>query len=296
MVALDAATSTPSSRPTTSGAPSPTSSTPSSSSAIGAAFARLRRRRADGGADPRSWSPATCGRRASELVDGLRRGRHGPGRRRRRPRPRLDRPALLRRRPPRRPRGHVHRLAQPGPVQRHQALPGRRPARSARTPACAEIKAATPTGLAGRRRPAGHRLEPRTTSSPPSPTTCTPSSTSTALRPLKVVADTANGMGGLVVPGGVRRPARSSSRCSTASSTARSRTTRPIRSSPRTCATCRPGCSRPAPTSASPSTATPTACSSSTSRAQPCPGSHHHGDRRRRACSTSTRARRSSTT
>ena len=44
-----------------------------------------------------------------------------------RPRAGLHRHALLRRRQPRRPRGHVHRLAQPGPVQRAQALPVRGP-------------------------------------------------------------------------------------------------------------------------------------------------------------------------
>ena len=94
---------------------------------------------------------------------------------------------------------------------------------------------------------------------------------------------------------GVRRACRSTSRCSTASSTARSRTTPPTPSSPRTSRTCRPACSRPAPTSGWPSTATPTACSSSTSGASRC--------RARSpppwwppACSRSTRARRSCTT
>ena len=51
------------------------------------------------------------------------RGRHGG-----RPRPRLHRSPLLRRRQPRRSRGHVHRLAQSGPVQRAEALPGGGPA------------------------------------------------------------------------------------------------------------------------------------------------------------------------
>ena len=62
-----------------------------------------------------------------ELVRRLRRRgplRGGDGGR---PRPGLDRPALLRGREPRRARGHVHRVAQPGPVQRAQALPVRGP-------------------------------------------------------------------------------------------------------------------------------------------------------------------------
>ena len=62
-----------------------------------------------------------------ELVEEFARGRHGAGGRRDRPRARLHRPDLLRRRPSRRARGDVHRLPQPGPVQRHQAVPGRRP-------------------------------------------------------------------------------------------------------------------------------------------------------------------------
>ena len=60
----------------------------------------------------------------------------------------------------------------------------------------AEIKAMAAEGVPG------HGPSPgveRSTSCAPSPTTSAPSST-WALRPLKVVADTANGMGGLVVP------------------------------------------------------------------------------------------------
>ena len=91
-----------------------------------------------------------------------------------------------------------------------------------------------------------------------------------ALAPLQVVADTANGMGGLVVPRVFDTPAGRRSRSCTASSTAASPTTPPTRSSPRTCATCRPGCGRRAPTSGWPSTATPTGCSWSTTRASRC--------------------------
>ena len=65
----------------------------------------------------------------------------------------------------------------------------------------------------------------------------------------------------------LRRSCRwTSCRC-TSSSTARSPTTRPTRSSRRTCATCRRPSSSTAPTSGWPSTATPTAASSSTSAA-----------------------------
>jgi len=55
------------------------------------------------------------------------------------------------------------------------------------------------------------------------------------LRPLSIVADTANGHGRPRRAHRVRAPFRSISRSSSVSSTARSRTTRPIRSSPRTC-------------------------------------------------------------
>ncbi len=58
----------------------------------------------------------------------LRRGGAAPGARRGRPRPGLHRPDVLRLGPPRRARRDVHRLAQPGPVQRHQDVPGRRQA------------------------------------------------------------------------------------------------------------------------------------------------------------------------
>ena len=96
----------------------------------------------------------------------LRRGRDLPGRRRHRHRARLDRPALLRQRPPRPARRDVHRQPQPGAVQRHQAVPRRRRARSARTPACRDPRP-RPEGYRGRRRrpadgPAGdgHRARP----------------------------------------------------------------------------------------------------------------------------------------
>ena len=93
------------------------------------------------------------------------------------------------------------------------------------------------------------------------------------IRPLRIVVDAGNGMGGFTVPavlgtaGGAARPCRSTSTRCTSSSTARSRTTRRTRSTRRTCATCRRGSARRRPTSAWPSTATPIGASSSTSAA-----------------------------
>ena len=63
-------------------------------------------------------------------------------------------------RAPRRPRRHVHRLPQPGPVQRHQDVPVRAPGPSARTPgwptssALAHDGVPTPPGSPGRLEPA----------------------------------------------------------------------------------------------------------------------------------------------
>ena len=82
---------------------------------------------------------------------------------------------------------------------------------------------------------------PSATCSRTSPPTSGRSSTPTSLRPLKVVADTANGMGGLVVPEVFDRPAVRSWRSCSASSTAPSPTTRPTPSSPRTSRPAGPG-------------------------------------------------------
>ena len=91
-----------------------------------------------------------------------------------------------------------------------------------------------------------------------------------ALRPLKVVADTANGMGGLIGPGGLRRLAVRPRDALPGPGRHLSATTPPTRSSPRTSPTCVPRSSSPAPTSAWPSTATRTGSSSSTSSPSPC--------------------------
>ena len=79
------------------------------------------------GADDRRGRP----RHAPQLAGargGVRRRRGRRRRRRRDDRSRLDRPALLRLRPPRPPRRDVHRQPQPRAVQRDQAVPRRRPA------------------------------------------------------------------------------------------------------------------------------------------------------------------------
>ena len=62
-----------------------------------------------------------------------------------------------------------------------------------------EIRAIVEAGTAARGGRTGARSRPATCSAPTS-STCSRSSTSSAMRPLTVVADTANGMGGLVVP------------------------------------------------------------------------------------------------
>ena len=93
--------------------------------AIGRAMARFA------GA-PESWWPATCASRGWSSPAAFSDGVRSEGVERDRPRPGLDRLPLLRLGPSRRARRHVHRVAQPGPVQRHQALPLGRPPHRAR--------------------------------------------------------------------------------------------------------------------------------------------------------------------
>ena len=138
----------------------------------------------------------------------------------------------------------VHRSPQPGPVQRHQAVPRRAPGRSARTPAStrsrrlAAGRASTPVG------PAGRRIERSTCSRDVRRPRPLLRRHVDALPPAQGRGRHRQRHGRPRRPRGVRRRCRSTSRSCTASSTARSRTTRPTRSSPRTCATSRPGCSR----------------------------------------------------
>ena len=127
------------------------------------------------------------------------------------------------------PGGDVHRQPQPRAVQRHQAVPGRRRARSGRRPAWPRSR---------RWSPAGSSSAPRTPGGSSAATCCRAFVAHVhsfvdldALAPLRVVADTANGIGGLDRARGVRGPPVRPHASSTASSTARSRTTRPTRSS-----------------------------------------------------------------
>ena len=205
------------------------------------------------------------------LVARLRRGRHQPRARRRRGRARLHRPALLRRRLARPARRDVHRQPQPGAVQRHQDVPGRRRAHRAGLRPGHDPRVGRARQLRPRPRP-GRRGRAGATSSPSTPPTCAPWSTSSGIRPLKVVVDAGNGMGGHTVPVVARRRCRwRSSRC-TSSSTARSPTTRPTRWTRPTWSTCRRPSASTAPTSAWPSTATPTACFVVDERGEPvCP-------------------------
>ena len=124
----------------------------------------------------------------------------------------------------------------------------------------------------------------------------TRSSTSSALQPAEGRGRHGQRHGRAGRPGGVRRPAvrpRDHVRRARRHLPQPPRRPDPAREP---ASTSRPGCSRPAPTSAWPSTATPTGCSSSTTQGAARVGLAHHGHRRRRRCSTRTRAPRSSTT
>ena len=111
----------------------------------------------------------------------------------------VDRLLVLRLGPSRRARRHVHGLAQSGAVQRHQAVLVRARVRSVWTPAWSRSR--PPPRSCSTSRPAPSRAHgASSTCSTPGRTTWSRSSTSPHSRPLTVVADTANGMGGLVVP------------------------------------------------------------------------------------------------
>ena len=97
----------------------------------------------------------------------------------------------------------------PAAVQRHQDVPGRR---------APDRRGHRPRRDQGDGRGRARRSAPKTPAAPSAATccpsswrTCTRSSTSTHSRRCRVVADTANGVGGLIVPGGVRRVCPSSS-------------------------------------------------------------------------------------
>ena len=259
--------------------------------ALGVGFARFAKApRVLVGRDMRPSGP--------ELVDAFARGVHRAGRRRRRPRAGLDRPRVLRRRHARRARRDVHRLAQPGPVQRRQVLPRRRPSgraghRSGRDQGASRPTCSTATA---RRRPHGRARPPAATCSARSSTTSCRSSTPTSMRPLRVVADTANGMGGLVVPAVFERLPQIDARGDVRR--ARRHVPQPPGRSAAAGQPARPAGPRRRPvasTSGWPSTATPTASSSST---RPAAASAARPRRRcspQRSCAR-TPARRSCTT
>ena len=154
----------------------------------------LRRRAA------RSWSPATCAKSGVELAAAFSDGVRAEGVDVDRPRHGLDRLPLLRLGPPRLRRAPCsrRRTTRRSTTASSSACPAR--ARSGATPAWPTSRPSAEK-LLGEPRAAAHgRAGASSTCSTSGPTTSCPSSTCGSLRPLKVVADTANGMGGLVVP------------------------------------------------------------------------------------------------
>ena len=105
------------------------------------------------------------------------------------------------------------------------------------------------------------------------------------MRPLRVVADTANGMGGLVVPAVFERLPQVELEVmyGELDGTFPNHPADPIQPANQRDLQARVRRRRRS-TSASPSTATPTACSSSTRPAAACQRLDHHGDARRRRC------------
>ena len=168
-------TSTRSSRPTTSAASSPTSSTPTWRGPIGAAFARFAAGQVGGARKVLVGARhAPVRRRAGRR---LRRRRAGQG---------LDVVDLglastdlvyFAAGQARRARRDVHRLAQPGAVQRHQAVPRRAPGPIGEDTGLARDQGAwRPTGVPARRRRRRAARVARPARAP-SPTTCGRSST-----------------------------------------------------------------------------------------------------------------------
>ena len=122
----------------------------------------------------------------------------------------------------------------------------------------------------GARRTRGDRCEPRT-SGRRSSSACSRSSTSTAIRPLRVVIDAANGMAGAMLPPVLERlPSRGRPLLLRAGRLVPEPRAEPAAArEPRVHRRARRA--RRAPTSASPTTATPTAASSSTTPASSSP-------------------------
>ena len=260
------ARSTPSSRPTTSAAIYPDE--------IDESVARRDRQRLRGvhrRGDACS-SATTRARRRSRWSPPSSRARTLAGRRRRRPRAGLHRPRLLRRRArsTRRPRCSPRATTRPSTTASSCAGPARRPV--GEDTGLAQIKAMVAGGLLERAEEPGPRRAARSAARRSSPTSAR-SSTSTRSRPLRVVADTANGMGGLVVPAVFAGlPFELTMLFGELDGTFPNHPADPIQPE-NLVGPPAARCSTPAPTSGSRSTATPTACSSSTTRAQPVSGS-----------------------
>ena len=168
----------------------------------------------------------------------LHRRRARPGRRRHRHRAGVVGPPLLRRRPAAAAGGDLPPPRTTRPVQRRQAVPRRRLPRRPRRPRSDQAadqrrprRARPGAGVAAGRRTEANLLADFVEH------VCR-SSTSTPCARWRVVADTANGMGGLVVPAVFDRLGVFELEVMYPSSTARSRTTRPTRCSRPTSTTC----------------------------------------------------------
>ena len=180
----------------------------------------------------------------------------------------LDRPALLRLRPPRPPGRDVHREPQPRAVQRHQAVPRRRRRRSAWSPGWPRSATWSLAGACAATR-RGRAPSASATCSTSTPPTCS-SLAPVAGRRLKVVVDAGNGMAGPHRAGRLRAPRREQVEVVPMyfelDGTFPNHEANPIEPENLRDLQARGAWPR-APTSAWPSTATPTAASSSTSRA-----------------------------
>ena len=146
------------------------------------------------------------------------------------------------------------------------------------------------------RRPRSPASAPRATCSASSPTRCLSLVDPSAIAPLNVVIDAANGMGGYMIAPILERLPIVVERCHFEPG----RQLPALRAEPAPAGEPRvhrrPRCARPAPTSASPSTATAIAASSSTTRASSSPGDFITALIAELDAAARARARRSSTT
>ena len=129
-------------------------------------------------------------------------GARGRGRRRHRGRARLDRPAVLRLRPARHARARCSPRATTRPSTTASRCAGPAPSRSGRTPGWPRSATGRRPSWTDRCRAGRRRRAPRASG------TCSPSTPAylrtlvdlTGIRPLTVVVDAGNGMGGYTVP------------------------------------------------------------------------------------------------